>query len=79
MNNQELSSFKSELEKNALMGKVLKKIFMPKKRINLGKRIKNVKESLGGTALVVGGIGSGGLAYGAVTQPNSIYNSKKNR
>ena len=79
MNINELTTFCGEFEKNASVGKVLKSLFMAKKKLPLGKRLRTAGKSLLGTGLIVGGLGVGGLAYGAVSQPGSIRNKAPSR
>ena len=78
MNINDLETFGAELEKNAFVGKVLKKLFMSKKK-SLGQRLGTAGKSLLGTGMIVGGLGVGGLAYGAVKQPGSIRRKNSSR
>ena len=79
MDINELTTFYGEFEKNASVGKVLSKLFMAKKKLPFGQRLRTAGKSLLGTGLIVGGLGAGGLAYGAVSQPGSIRNRVPSR
>ncbi len=72
MDINELNYFGDRLEKNAFVGKVLKKMLFKKKKPPFKKRMESIGKSIFGTSMIVGGLGVGGVAYGAIKQPGSI-------
>ena len=81
MNVDELKHFGGKLEKNAIFKalRVMGKRFLGKGGRKAVKDRLDIGKNFGVTMGVAGGLGVGGVAYGAVSQPRSIMSKAPGR
>ena len=62
MNTQDLNSFNKEIEKSAILGRLVKKMFKRSKK-PFGERVSEAGKNLKVTGAIMGTLGVGGVGY----------------